>query len=98
MLWCPSKGQGLATTTPFLTSRQESTAGILLAFKRKKVHLKSKNSFPASVRYAALITSSSLNFKKSVTVACEETSGTQKRLQKRTQNLLGGRTVLRVIF
>lgn len=69
--------------------------------KNKKGPPQFKISFSAPVKFAALITSSSLNFKKkkSVTVACdetmayEETSCTQKKLQKRTQNLLGGRTV-----
>lgn len=68
----------LATTTPFLTStftagvcKQECTAGIFLAYTKKKGPPQFKNSFPASVRYATLIRNSSLNLKKSVTVACE---------------------------
>lgn len=84
VLWCPSKGQWLATTTPFLTStctadmcKQECTAGIFLAYTKKKVcSPQFKNSFSASLRYAALIINCSLNFLKSITVACEETSCT----------------------
>lgn len=79
----------LATTTPFLTStctagvcKQECTAGIFLAYTKKKGPPQFKNSFPASVRYATLIRNSSLNLKKKCHCGLWETSCTQKRLQK----------------